>query len=84
MGWVKIIIESDAFLAIQAIDRFHSCLLDPVIDYIRSLISIIEYVTFEHCFRSDNQVTHELARRSVHSRHEFAFLSEIFCISNRL
>lgn len=85
MGLDKFIIESDALLAVQAIDNYNSSSMEtPVIDFIRSLILNMDNVSIIHCFRNANHVAH-LDRRCIFSLVKTSnFCLRYQCISNRL
>lgn len=78
LGWEKFIIESDALLAIQAIDIYNPLSMEaPVVDFIPSPILCVDQVSFMHCLRNVNRVAHELTRSCSNSCQDFEFLSKI-------
>lgn len=59
LSWNKFIIESDALLAIKAMDNYNPSSMEAsLVDFIRSLVSCVDHVSFMHCFRSANRVAH--------------------------
>lgn len=81
-NWPRWIIESDALKAIIAIENRYSLPEEGnILDSINSMCASFSDVSFKHCDRNANKVTHELARISMRSGSNVKFESAIpLCI----
>lgn len=83
LGWVNMVVESDALQVVKEVlepDLFSPD--NPIADQVRSLQSCVQGVVFKYCNREANRVAHELARVCFRSRENLLFQFAIpLCIS---